>query len=51
MSGGLSGGRGKLANAPNGGNKQQVEYTLIDDAKQMDHFRGIAYKGMERVGE
>ena len=36
-----------LTNAPNGGNKQQVEFTLIDDWEQMDRFRQIAYKEME----
>lgn len=41
----------KLANAPNGGNKQLVEYTLIDDAGQMDSFRKLAYKEMERLAE
>lgn len=28
-----------LANAPNGGNKQQVEFTIIDDKDQMENFR------------
>ena len=41
----------KLANAPNGGNKQLVEYTLIDDAGQMDSFRKLAYKEMERLAD
>lgn len=41
----------RLANAPNGGNKQQVEYTLIDDAEQMNSFRNIAYREMERLAE
>lgn len=36
-----------LANAPNGGNKQQVEFTLIDDREQMDVFRNLAYREME----
>ena len=39
----------RLANAPNGGNKQLVEYTLIDDMEQMDYFRNIAYREMERL--
>ncbi len=38
-----------LANAPNGGNKQQVEFTLIDHLDQMDKFRKIAYAEMERL--
>lgn len=39
----------KLANAPNGGNKQLVEYTLIDDIDQMDHFRDLVREEMERL--
>ena len=38
-----------LGSAPNGGNKQQVEFTLIDDRTQMDAFRSIAYTEMERL--
>lgn len=38
-----------LANAPNGGNKQQVEFTLIDDKEQMDAFRRTAYERMETL--
>ena len=38
-----------LANAPNGGNKQLVEFTLIDDCEQMDCFRKIARAEMERL--
>jgi nitroreductase/NAD-dependent dihydropyrimidine dehydrogenase PreA subunit len=38
-----------LANAPNGGNKQQVEFTLIDDKEKMQYFREIAYAEMERL--
>lgn len=38
-----------LGNAPNGGNKQQVEFTLIDDRTQMDAFRALAYGQMERL--
>lgn len=41
----------RLANAPNGGNKQQVEFTLIDDVEQMKRFRELAYKEMERLAE
>lgn len=40
---------GRLANAPNGGNKQQVEFTLIDDKGQMDCFRRLVYCEMERL--
>lgn len=39
----------QLANAPNGGNKQQVEYTLVDDKKQMQQFRNMVYSEMERL--
>ena len=39
----------RLGNAPNGGNKQQVEFTLIDDRTQMNHFRSLAYAEMERL--
>ncbi len=38
-----------LASAPNGGNKQQVEFTLIDDKRQMQIFHDLAYKEMERL--
>ena len=41
----------RLGNAPNGGNKQQVEFTLIDDMEQMNDFRNLAYKEMERLAE
>lgn len=41
----------QLSNAPNGGNKQQVEYTLIDDKEQMNEFRIAAYKQMEVLAE
>ena len=41
----------RLANAPNGGNKQQVEFTLIDDKEQMERFRRLAYREMERLAE
>lgn len=37
-----------LANAPNGGNKQQVEFTLLDRT-QMDAFRSLTYGEMERL--
>lgn len=39
----------RLANVPNGGNKQQVEYTLIDDMEQMDFFRRTVRREMERI--
>ena len=38
-----------LANAPNGGNKQQVEFTIIDDRTKMARFRAIAYGRMEQL--
>ncbi|MBQ9686263.1 MAG: nitroreductase family protein [Oscillospiraceae bacterium] len=38
-----------LGNAPNGGNKQQVAFTLIDDRTQMERFRTLAYGEMERL--
>lgn len=38
-----------LANAPNGGNKQQVEITLIDDKDDMESFRRLAYREMEKL--
>ena len=37
----------RLANAPNGGNKQQVEFTLIDNREKMERFRRIAFQEME----
>lgn len=40
-----------LANAPNGGNKQQVEFTLIDDIEQMKFFSRTAYREMEKLAE
>lgn len=42
---------GLLANAPNGGNKQQVEFTLIDDVSRMDRFRDLVRTRMERLAE
>ena len=33
-----------IGNAPNGGNKQQVEFTLIDDRTQMDRFHSLLYR-------
>ena len=39
----------RLGNAPNGGNKQLVEFTLVDDKEQMDVFRRLAYDEMERL--
>ena len=39
----------QLASAPNGGNKQQVEFTLIDDKEQMKRFRRLAYSRMEEL--
>lgn len=40
-----------LANAPNGGNKQQVEFTLVDDVDQMDRLRAIVRDRMGRLAE
>lgn len=39
----------RLGNAPNGGNKQLVEYTLIDDKDEMKVFHDAAYAEMERL--
>ncbi|MCD7778346.1 MAG: nitroreductase family protein [Clostridiales bacterium] len=39
----------RLANAPNGGNKQQVEFTLTDDKEQTQIFRSALYKETERL--
>lgn len=39
----------RLGNAPNGGNKQLVEYTLIDDKDEMKIFHHAAYAEMERL--
>ena len=41
----------RLANAPNGGNKQLVEYTLIDDKDKMQAFRMQAYERMEQLAK
>ena len=38
-----------IGNAPNGGNMQQVEFTLIDDRAQMDRIRSLAYTEMDRL--
>lgn len=40
-----------ISNAPNGGNKQQVEFTLINDVEQMDYFRNIAYSKMDELAQ
>ena len=37
----------QLANAPNGGNKQQVEFTLLDNLSDTERFRRIAYRRMD----
>ena len=39
----------RLGNAPNGGNKQLVEFTLIRDKEQMEFFRLLTYVEMERL--
>ena len=38
-----------LANAPNGGNKQLVEFTLIDDKERMECFRKLVYAKMDEL--
>ncbi|MDD6459207.1 MAG: nitroreductase family protein [Absicoccus porci] len=40
-----------LANAPNGGNKQQVEYTLIDDKDEMAIFRKQVTETMKQLAK
>lgn len=40
-----------LANAPNGGNKQQVEFTLVDDVGQTDRLRALVRERMEQLAE
>ena len=40
-----------LGNAPNGGNKQQVQFALIDDREQMNAFRRLAYTEMDRLSD
>ena len=39
----------RLAAAPNGGNKQQVEFTVIDDKEYMRRFRQLAYSRMKEL--
>lgn len=39
----------QLANAPNGGNKQLVEFTLLDSLESTEKFRRIAYRRMEEL--
>ena len=39
----------QLANAPNGSNKQLVEFTLLDDMESTERFRAIAYRRMEEL--
>lgn len=38
-----------LQNAPNGGNKLQVEYALVDDVEQMDRLRTLASERMDAL--
>ncbi len=38
-----------LGNAPNGGNKQQVEFTLLDNKDVTEHFRKRVYARMEAL--
>lgn len=40
---------GLLQNAPNGGNKLQVEYALVDDVEQMDRLRTFASERMDAL--
>lgn len=40
---------GLLQNAPNGGNKLQVEYALVDDVEQMDRPRTLASERMDAL--
>ena len=40
-----------LANAPNSGNKQLVEYTLVDDRIQMDRLRKYTYAKMDELAD
>ena len=40
-----------LGNVPNGGNKQQVQFALIDDREQMNAFRRLAYTEMDRLSD
>ncbi|OUP11085.1 nitroreductase family protein [Collinsella sp. An2] len=40
-----------LANAPNGGNKQQVEFTLVDDMDRMDRLRAVVRNRMGQLAE
>lgn len=39
----------QLANAPNGGNKQLVEFTLLDDMERTERFRAAARRRMEEL--
>ena len=39
----------QLANAPNGGNKQLVEFTPLDDMESTERFRRAAYRRMEEL--
>ena len=45
----LSGMLNILENAPTGGNKQFVEYTVIDDKEQMKKLRGLMWEGYEML--
>ena len=38
-----------MGNAPNGGNKQQVEFTVIEDRTEMDRFCALAYERMDEL--
>jgi nitroreductase len=41
----------RLACCPNGGNKQLVEYTLIDDVEEMDFLRSLVGEKMDALAE
>lgn len=41
----------RLANAPNGGNKQQVEFTLIDEKEKMNRFRESVSAEADRLAK
>ena len=45
----ISGMLSQLANAPNGGNKQLTEFTLLDDRARTERFRRLTYRRMEEL--
>lgn len=40
-----------VQNAPNGGNKELVEYTIIDDKEQVKYFHDIVYSKMQEFAK